>query len=155
MLYNKRNRLSREDEVELEVEYRSPEDLLIESDIFSIHVPLTDETRHIIGAKEVALMRDGAIVVNTSRRDVVDEIALSEALRSGKLYGVGIDVPRTCDSQAEEHKELFGGCNAILTSHVASGSGQLFHRAIERMNECIRRVVVGETPRFLLTPSKP
>jgi phosphoglycerate dehydrogenase-like enzyme len=152
VLYNKRTRIPEENEANLGVEYRSLEDLLKESDVLSVHVPLTDETRYIIGEKEVAMMKDGAIVVNTSRRDVVDEAALSKALQSGKLYGVGIDVPKTCEEQAEEHKEMFGGYNAIMTSHVASASGQLFRRAIDRMNETIRRVVVGETPRFLLTP---
>ena len=71
ILYNKRNRLSGEAEAELGVEYRSLEDLLKESDVLSVHVPLTDETRHIIGKDQVAMMKDGAIVVNTSRRDVV------------------------------------------------------------------------------------
>ena len=83
---------------------------------------MTDETRHIIGRDQVAMMKDGAIVVNTSRRDVVDESALSEALRDGKLYGVGIDVPKTCEEQAEE------------------------------LSESVRRHVAGEPPRFLVTP---
>ncbi|NQT08390.1 3-phosphoglycerate dehydrogenase [Candidatus Bathyarchaeota archaeon] len=152
ILYNKRNRLSGEAEAELGVEYRSLEDLLKESDVLSVHVPLTDETRHIIGKDQVAMMKDGAIVVNTSRRDVVDESALSEALRDGKLYGVGIDVPKTCEEQAEELSEMFKGCNAVTTSHVASGSGQLWGRFIERLSESVRRHVAGEPPRFLVTP---
>ncbi len=152
ILYNKRNRLSGEAEAELGVEYRSLEDLLKESDVLSVHVPLTDETRHIIGRDQVAMMKDGAIVVNTSRRDVVDESALSEALRDGKLYGVGIDVPKTCEGQAEELSEMFKGCNAVTTSHVASGSGQLMGRFIERLSESVRRHVAGEPPKFLVTP---
>lgn len=153
VLYNKRNRLTEDAERELGVEYRSFEDLLKESDVLTVHVPLTDETRYMIGEEEVATMKDGAIVVNTARRDVVDESALSNALRRGKLYGVGIDVPKTSDDRAEELRELFGGYNAIATSHIASASRQIMGRMIERMSENIRRALSGEEPRFLVTAS--
>jgi len=153
VLYNKRNRLTEDAERELGVEYRSFEDLLKESDVLTVHVPLTDETRQMIGEDEVATMKDGAIVVNTARRDVVDESALSNALRRGKLYGVGIDVPKTSEDRAEELRELFGGYNAIITSHIASVSRQIMGRMIERMSENIRRALSGEEPRFLVTAS--
>jgi len=153
VLYNKRNRLTEDAEKELGVEYRSFEDLLKESDVLTVHVPLTDETRHMIGEDEVAKMKDGAIVVNTARRDVVDESALSNALRRGKLYGVGIDVPKTSDDRAEELRKLFGGYNAIITSHIASASRQIMGRIIERMGENIRRALSGEEPKFLVTAS--
>jgi len=151
ILYNKRNRLSEEQEKELGVEYRSFEDLLKESDVLSVHVPLYDETRHMIGEKEVAMMKDGAIIVNTARRDVVDEEVLSNALRAGKLYGVGIDVPKTSESRAEELKDLFLGCNAIATSHIASFSGQIMGRFIHRISECVRRVLEDEPPLYLVS----
>jgi lactate dehydrogenase-like 2-hydroxyacid dehydrogenase len=151
ILYNKRNRLSEEKEIELGVEYRSFENLLKESEILSIHVPLYDETYHMIGEDEIKLMKDNAIIVNTARRDVVDELALSKALRKGKLYGVGIDVPKTCDNHAEELKELFQGCNAIATSHTASNSGQLMGRFVERISECVRRVLDDEPPLYLVS----
>jgi len=148
ILYNKRNRLSAEMERELGVEYRSFDDLLRESDVLSIHVPLSDETRFMIGEKEISKMKDGVIVVNTTRRDVVDEGALSKALRSGKIYGVGIDVPQTGDSRAEELRDLFHGCNAVITSHTASMSGQLMGRFTERLSDFVRRAVNGEPPRY-------
>jgi glyoxylate reductase/D-3-phosphoglycerate dehydrogenase len=150
VLYNKRSRLSEEDERNRGVEYRSFNELLEESDVLSVHVPLTDETRHIIGEKEIALMKDGAIVINTSRKDVVDEWALSKALRDGKLYGVGIDVPRASEDRAEELRELFHGGNAITTSHIASISGQIVDRLNERISESIRRVLMGEPSNFLV-----
>jgi phosphoglycerate dehydrogenase-like enzyme len=151
VLYNKRSRLSEEAEKEMCVEYRSFDDLLRESDVLSVHVPLTDETRHIIGEKEIASMKDGAIIVNTARKDVVDEKALSKALREGKLYGVGIDVPRTSEDRAEELRDLFHGCNAIATSHIASFSGQIVDRLNERISESIRRVLRGEPSNFLVS----
>jgi len=151
VLYNKRSKLSEEGERERGVEYRSFHDLLKESDVLSVHVPLTDETRHMIGEKEIALMKDGAIIINTARKDVVDEQALSKALREGKLYGVGIDVPKTSEDRAEELRSLFHGCNAIATSHIASISGQIVGRFNERISESIRRVLMGEPSNFLVT----
>jgi phosphoglycerate dehydrogenase-like enzyme len=151
VLYNKRSRLSEEAEAELGVEYRSFEDLLRESDVITIHVPLTDETSGMIGEDEIAMMKDKAIVVNTARRPIVDEAALAKALRDGKLYGVGIDVPKISETQAEELRDLFRGLNAITTSHIASGSAQIMGRFIERLSESVRRVLAGEQPRFLVT----
>jgi len=151
VLYNKRSRLSEEVEKEMCVEYHSFDDLLRESDVLSVHVPLTDETRHMIGENEIASMKDGAIIVNTARKDVVDEKALSKALREGKLYGVGIDVPKTSEDRAEELRDLFHGYNAITTGHIASFSGQIVDRFNERISESVRRVLRGEPSNFLVT----
>ena len=150
VLYHKRSRLSEEDERERGVEYRSFYDLLKESDVLSVHVPLTDETKHMIDENAIASMKDGAIIINTARKDVVDEQALSKALREGKLYGVGIDVPKTSEDRAEELRGLFHGCNAITTSHIASVSGQIVGRFNERASESIRRVLRGEPTNFLV-----
>ena len=66
--------------------------LLAESDYISVHVPLTPETRHMIGPAELSLVKKGAILVNTSRGSVLDEQAVAEALRNGHLAGAGLDV---------------------------------------------------------------
>ena len=70
----------------------SLEEVLRESDIITLHVPLTPQTRHMIGRREISMMKDGAILINTSRGGVVDEEALYEALVSGKLAGAALDV---------------------------------------------------------------
>ena len=154
ILYNKRNKLSLKEERELGVEYRSLPRLLKESDILSVHIPLNDETRHIIGSKEISLMKNSAILINTSRKDVIDEIAAAHALRSGKLYGVGIDVPKTSEDRASELKELFMGYNAIITSHTASESGQIMDRFTDRLSEFVRRATKGEPPLYPIKNSK-
>ena len=91
--------------------------LLAESDVVSLHVPLTPQTRHLIDAGKLALMRSGAVLVNTARGGVIDEQALAAALRSGRLGGAALDV--------FEHEPLAAGSplaglrNLILTPHVA------------------------------------
>jgi len=77
---------------ELEAEFVSLNDLLQRSDIVTIHVPLTPQTEHMIGEKEIALMKHGAFLINTSRGTIVDEKALLKALKSGKLKGAALDV---------------------------------------------------------------
>ena len=80
ILYHNRNRLSEAEEDSLGVVYCSFDRLLTDSDVLSVHVPLTEETRGIIGKNEIAKMKDGAIIVNTARKEVVDESAVFEAL---------------------------------------------------------------------------
>ena len=96
------------------------DDLLQSADFITVHTPLTDETRHLLGAREFGLMKDGVFVVNTSRGPVIDEAALVEALRSGKVWGAGLDVmerePLPADSPLRQME------NVTLTPHIASYS---------------------------------
>ncbi|HVI27970.1 hydroxyacid dehydrogenase [Hansschlegelia sp.] len=101
------------------VESRPLESLLRTSDVVSLHVPLTDETRGMIGGEAIATMPDDAILINAARGGVVDEAAVAEALRSGRLGGAALDV-----FDAEPLKgaaaERFAGCpNLVLTPHIA------------------------------------
>jgi len=97
------------------------EDLLREVDVVSLHVPLADSTRHLIDAGRLALMKPGAVLVNTARGGVVDEAALAQALREKRLGGAAIDVferePLVADSPLAEVGKVFP--NLILTPHVA------------------------------------
>jgi len=77
---------------ELEAEFVLLKELLQRSDVVTIHVPLTPQTKHMIGAQEIQLMKKGAFLINTSRGTIVDEKALSNALKSGKLGGTALDV---------------------------------------------------------------
>ena len=77
---------------ELGIEYAPVERILREADFVSLHLPLTDGTRHMIGQKELAMMKPTAVLVNTARGGIVDEAALLEALRRQAIYGAGIDV---------------------------------------------------------------
>ena len=132
----------------LGVEYRPFSKLLEESDILSVHVPLNEDTRYIIDYNEISSMKDGAILINTARKDVINEEAVAQALRKGKLYGVGIDVPKTSEDRAEELRSLFEGYNAIITSHTASSSGQVMARFTDRLSQFVLRSVNGEPPLY-------
>lgn len=116
VVYNKRNR-DCEAEEKFKLEYMSLENLLRESDIVSLHIPLTPDTRHLINDKALNLMKDNAFLINTSRGPVVDEAALVDYLKRGKLKGAALDV---YEYEPEINPELCGMPNVVLTPHIAS-----------------------------------
>jgi glyoxylate reductase len=95
--------------------------LLAEADVVSLHTPLGDETRHLIGAAELAAMKPGAVLVNTSRGPVVDERALVTALREGTIGGAALDV---YEHEPEVPEELLGLENVVLTPHLGSATAE-------------------------------
>jgi (S)-sulfolactate dehydrogenase len=99
------------------VEPLSLADLLARSDVVSLHIPLTAQTRNLIDATKIAGMKDGAIVINTARGGVIDEAALADALRSGKLRGAAIDVFTA--EPLPGGSALADAPNVILTPHIA------------------------------------
>lgn len=102
------------------VQQVSLDELLQRSDFISVHCPLTAETHHLLGSREFDLMKDGVFIVNTSRGPVIDETALIQALRSGKVWGAGLDVleqePLPLDSPLREFD------NVTFTPHVGANS---------------------------------
>ncbi len=99
----------------------SLDELLAVSDVVSIHCPATPQTRHLIDARALALMRPGAILVNTARGDVVDETALAAALRAGRLAGAGLDVYA---HEPRINPELLDLENVVLLPHLGSATLQ-------------------------------
>lgn len=107
--------------LELGVEYVALDELLEKSDFVSLHVPLTEATKGLIGAEAIGKMKETAVLLNTARGGVVDSAALAEALNSGKLAGAGIDVFEIEPPIAKEHP-LCHAKNTVLTPHVAFAS---------------------------------
>jgi glyoxylate reductase len=93
--------------------------LLAEADVVSLHVPLTDETRHLIGSQELEAMPRTAVLVNTARGPVVDERALVEALRDGTIAGAALDV---FEREPEVEEGLLSLENVVLTPHLGSAT---------------------------------
>ncbi|MBS1895573.1 MAG: D-glycerate dehydrogenase [Actinobacteria bacterium] len=95
------------------------DELLATSDVVSLHTPLTPETRHLVGARELALMKPTATLVNTARGAVVDEAALVEALRAGRIGGAGLDV---FEDEPNVHPGLLDLENVVLLPHIGSAT---------------------------------
>lgn len=150
MLYNKRTRLSEEEERELDVEYCSFDRLLEESDILTVHVPLNDETRGLIGSEVIDKMKDGAILINTARSAIIDEAALAGALKKGKLSGAGIDVPRDHD-KVSAFKNLFSNVkNVILTPHISGLTKEAWEQSQVQTLDNVGRLLEGKKPFHLV-----
>lgn len=113
-------------------------ELLERSDVLSLHVPLTDETRGLIGADALARMKPGAIVINTARGGVVDEPALAKALRQGRLGGAALDVFDVEPLSAEAGQVFDGIDDIVLTPHIAgvTEEGNIRVSAITVENVC-------------------
>lgn len=116
VIYNKRTR-DCDSEKKYGLEYMSLDNLLHEADIVSLHVPLTKETEHLINTETLEKMKNHSYLINTARGKVVDEAALVEALKSGKLAGAALDV---YEYEPKINPELCGLPNVVLTPHIAS-----------------------------------
>jgi phosphoglycerate dehydrogenase-like enzyme len=135
-------RLKEDQEDSLGVRFRLLPEILRHSDILSLHVPLNDSTRHLIGAGELALMKKSAIIINTSRGPVIDEQAMTAALSAGDLFGAGLDV--FDEEPTPAHNPLLKLDNVVLTAHLA---GPTFESNITRLRngfDNVQRVARGE-----------
>ncbi len=146
VLYNKRSR-DEEAEKELGVEFSELDKLLAESDFITLHVPLTDETRHMINKSAFEKMKKGAFLVNTARGSVIDEHDLVDALRSGILGGAALDV---FDNEPNVNPELINMENVILTPHIASATWEAREKMGQQAVEAILKVLAGEKPENLV-----
>jgi len=133
------------------VEFRELDALLAESDIVSLHAPLTPETKHLVNEETIGRMRAGAVLVNTARGGLVDAGALAVALRSGRLRAAAIDVfdpePPT------PYSPLRGLDNVVLSPHMAGVSQESVMRILGAALENCRRVARGEEPHDVVTGS--
>lgn len=118
------------------------ETLLAGSDYVTLHVPLTKSTRLLLDRQRLAQMKQGAILVNTSRGEVVDEAALIEALQDGRLAGAGLDVFQK-EPPAPDNP-LLAMDNVVLTPHVASGTLDALRAKSVAYAENMRRILAGE-----------
>ncbi len=123
----------------------SLDDLLARSDVVVLHAPLTEATHHLIGARELALMRPGALLVNVSRGGLVDTGALEQSLRSGHLGGAGLDV---LEHEPEIPAGLLEHPMVTITPHIAFSSDVSVAELRRSSAEEVVRVLRGEQPRY-------
>jgi len=126
--------------------------LLAESDIISIHVPLTENTLHMIGEEEFEIMKNTAILINTSRGPVVNEKALVKALKSGKIAGAGLDV---YEKEPAVEKGLIELPNALLLPHIGSATGETREKMGIMAAKNLLDGLSGKRPEFLVNTDIP
>ena len=147
VLYHQRNRLPQSEEKRLDAELVSLKQLLQESDFITLHVPLTEETKYMIGKEEIELMKPTACFIHTARGKVVDDKALVEALRERRIAGAALDV-------YENEPELTDGMtkldNLLLLPHIGSASVETRDRMALLVAENVLDALAGNTPRNLV-----
>jgi phosphoglycerate dehydrogenase-like enzyme len=124
------------------------DDLLAQSDIVSLHMPLTSATRHVIDAGAIARMKPGAILINTARGGLVDEAALAAALLSGRLAGAGLDVQET--EPPVPDNPLLGLPNVVLTPHISAGTRDAFQQKMDAIFANLAAFFAGRPPENLV-----
>ena len=151
VLYHDEQRRSEEEERELGAEY-VPElrDMLQTADFVSLHVPLSPETHHLIGADEFAAMKPTAVFVNTSRGPLVDQQALYQALESGRIYAAGIDV--TEEEPIPPDDPLLTLENVIIAPHIGSASVATRTKMATLAAQNLIAGLRGETPPHCVNP---
>jgi phosphoglycerate dehydrogenase-like enzyme len=143
------HRLAPEVESQFPVEYKPLDILLSTSDVVSLHLPLNDQTRGLIGAKELDLMPPGSFLINTARGEILDQCALVAPLESGRLAGVALDTispePPTNDHPLLHLSEA-ASKRLLITPHTAGVTLGAYQRMIEAAMENMSRVIRGEPP---------
>jgi glyoxylate reductase len=149
LLYHSRHRKP-ELEASLGLEFRPMDDLLRESDFVSLHCALTPETRHLIGPRELALMKPTAILINTTRGPVVDQAALAAALSTGTIAAAGLDVFETEPVPLDDR--ILSLPNVVALPHIGSASVATRGRMSRMAAENLLAALAGNRPPNLVNP---
>jgi phosphoglycerate dehydrogenase-like enzyme len=133
---------------ELDATFLPKEEIYRQADILSVNTDLNEQSRNMINAETLSMMRPHALFVCCARGGIVDEPALRDALNAGRIAGAGIDVYET--EPVKKDNPLFKAKNIILTSHVAGVTEETTQRTFDWAHENVRRVVIrGEKPRWV------
>ncbi len=145
VLYCNRNRLPAEKA--LNATYAPLEELLRQSDFVTVHVPLSEQTQHMIGKKQFLMMKPTAYFIHTARGKVVDDQALVEALKEGEIAGAALDVYENEPALTEGMTELE---NLMLLPHIGSASHETRDRMADLVADNVLDALEGKTPRCLV-----
>jgi len=132
------------------VEYVDLETALTQADFITLHAPLMDETQDMVNAESIARMKQGAYIINTARAGLIDEEALAEAVKSGRLGGAAVDVIK--QPGAGTSSPLVNVPNILVTTHIATYSKEAIGRVALRAAENIVATLNGERPQGVVNP---
>lgn len=125
VLYNDVSKMKQEDENALGIKFSTREEIIEKSDIISLHCPLTDDTHHMINDRAVNKMKNGVILINTARGGLIDEAALINGIKNGKIAGAGIDV---YEKEPVDNSEVLNLQNIITTPHIGGVTYDSFYQ---------------------------
>ncbi|MFT5450155.1 MAG: phosphoglycerate dehydrogenase-like enzyme [Gammaproteobacteria bacterium] len=148
VIYYDTDRLTEAEEDALGVRFRLRDELLRTADVVSLHVPLNETTRHMIGREELGLLKSSAILVNTSRGPVIDEVALHAVLAAGSILGAGLDV--FDEEPPPQDNPLFSLDNVVLTAHLAGPTFESHTARVRNGFDNVQRVARGEAPLWVI-----
>lgn len=140
--------LSSDEEEKLKVKYKTIEEILRESDIISLHLPLTESTRNLISKEQFNMVKPNSILINTARGPVIDEEALIKALEQKKLAGAALDT--YCKEPIEGDNPLLKFPNVITTPHVGAGTIDTWKSVLKCAFENIEKVSNGQVPDYVI-----
>ena len=144
VLYNKRTPLSKEEESELGARYADLEDLLKQSDFVTINASLNESTYHLIDEKELKMMKDNAVLVNTGRGPIINEKVLAQALANQEIFSAGLDV---YENEPEVYPKLLELDNVVLTPHTGSATIDARNKMAKMAAENVIAVLSGKKPK--------
>lgn len=148
IIYYDKFRATPAQEEEIGAEYMSLEEVLVNSDLISLHIPLFEETKGLIGEKELNLMKESAILINVSRGGVVQESALFNALKDGTIAGAGIDVWER--EPVSPDNPLLSLENVIASPHIGAGTRDTLDRVLRTAFHNIQKVEEGFKPDYVV-----
>jgi gluconate 2-dehydrogenase len=149
VIYHNRSRLTPELEKECQATYVDKDTLLKEADHVVLVMPYTPESHHFIGAKELAMMKSSATLVNLARGGIVDDAALAKALKEKVIFAAGLDV---FEGEPKVHPDLLTVPNVVLTPHIGSASAATRHAMMNLAIDNLLAGLAGKRPPNLLNP---
>jgi len=153
LIYYDVDRLSPDIESSLDLTYRSLDEVIAQSDVITIHTPLTPQTASLINAERIAKMKPNVIVINVSRGAIIDEAALAKALKDKRIQGAGLDV--FSEEPIAQGNPLLSAPNTILTPHIAGVTNESMVRAIDLTVDNVVSVLGGQEPIDIVNGVKP
>jgi glyoxylate reductase len=143
VIYHDPRRLAPERERELNAGWLPFDDVFRQADFLSLHVALTPQTRHLVAARELALMKPTAFLINSARGPVVDELALVQALKDKRIAGAGLDV---YEHEPKPHADLLTMNNVVCTPHMGSATRELREAMANTVVDNVLAVIAGHRP---------